>query len=388
MMLFSMYAIFGNVIFETSILVMFLSQRGVGYSHIMSLFSIMAFCVIILEYLTGVLADKYSRKWTLFLSTGTFILAEAVFVLGNNFYIFIAGIILMAVSVASKSGADMAYLYDKLLEAGKEDKFEDIASSLGSIGFIISSLSCIAGSFMAKVNICIPFISTIAFSMVSLIAIIFFKEPSITRKEKSVNSIVKSSFKSISGNKKVLGYVILSIIIFPSFHVLDKLFQPYLKTNGVKLEYFGIFYTMISVFQSLGTLLSNWLAKKYKHEPVLIGSTVLILSGFILMSVHSPLIKYFIPMVMGIGFGMYYNQNNILMNKNIGSNVRASVLSLQHAMTKLVQIGIFSGIGFIISGTPISTVFLAYSVLLGICLSAFLYLWSRANPVEVYGRSC
>lgn len=140
--LFSIYAIFGSFVFETSIFVMFLSKRGVGYSQMMSLFSIMALSVIILEYLTGVLADKYSRKWTLILSTGTFILAETVFVLGNNFYIFTVGIILMAVSVASKSGADMAYLYDKLLETGRENSFEDIASSLGSIGLIVSAASC------------------------------------------------------------------------------------------------------------------------------------------------------------------------------------------------------------------------------------------------------
>jgi len=59
---YSIYSIFASMTFETPIFFVFMVYKGLEYSQITMLFSFYAVAVIIFEYLTGVLADRYSRK--------------------------------------------------------------------------------------------------------------------------------------------------------------------------------------------------------------------------------------------------------------------------------------------------------------------------------------
>lgn len=375
--LFSVYSILSSLIFETPIFIMFLSGRGLSYSEITVLFSIYAFAVIVFEYATGVIADRYTRKGILIFSTVSLILGEVCFIFGYSLYYFLGGIVLIALSTASRSGADTAYLYDKLAESGKIEHFSDILSNLGSLTLIVSAAACIIGSASTAFGIYVPFIGTIIFSLISVLILIAFKEPHAGKSEKSADRIVRDSFKSLIKSRIVIKFVLLSIVIFPCFHILDQLFQPYMKTSGIKIEYFGIFYTMISIFQSAGTKFSGYLNKKYNPGNILFISSIVIILGFLMMSAGITYLVYLIPAVMGIGFGIYYNINNIVMNKHIDSSVRASVLSLQHALTKIVQMAMFGVISLFIDNTSLKNVFLCFSVFLIVCITILYFFFRR-----------
>ena len=96
--------------------------------------------VFLFEYITGVVADKYSRKNCLIMSALFFITGELFFVFGLGEAAFLIGVIIISISVAAKSGADSALLYDKLIEIEKNDQYPEIISRLGSYMLILGTM--------------------------------------------------------------------------------------------------------------------------------------------------------------------------------------------------------------------------------------------------------
>lgn len=375
---FSLYSIFSSMVFETPIVFMFLAYKGLKYSEITYIFSVYALAVIVFEYITGVFADKYTKKGVLIFSAVSLILGELSFIFGENIYHFIGGIILIALSIASRSGADTAYIYDKLVELNKKEDFDDIMSSLGSVLLIISAGAYIIGPILTRSQMHYPFIATIVFYVLAILMLLNFKEPYIEKKETSARRIIKKSIDTAIKNKTVMSYIILSIIIFPCYHILTWLLQPFLEQGQIKIEYFGIFYTLITVFQSLGTRMSAYLNKRYGSVKLLIGASLMIVVGFLLMSTESKSIVYIVPVVMGIGFGIYYTINNIVVNKVIGSEIRASLLSLQHAFAKTLQMIMFVVIGFFIDKYPLRMNFFFLAIYLLISVGV-IFIFFRKN---------
>jgi len=386
--IYSLYAIFSSFVFETPIFVMYLSYKGIKYSEITLLFSMQAFAIIIFEYITGIIADKYTRKFTLMFSIVMLMAGELVFIIGNNIIHFAIGMILIAISVSARSGADTAYIYDKLVEIEKEDCFEDILSTLGSITLILGTGACCIGSFLTRIGLHIPFICTIVFSVITFLSLLQFREPKIYIKEQTAKELIGKSIKTAFGNKTVLGCILLSIVIFPMYHILNWLSQPYLNQNGVRLEYFGVFYTLITLFESIGTKASGYLSKKHKPVYILFSVSYMIMLGFILMSINNSYLPYLIPAIMGISFGIYYTINSIVVNRLITSEIRASLLSLQHALTKITQVVIFAVLSLFIDKFDIGRIFLCLAIIFALLIT-IIYTVSRYsfNIDEVQKRT-
>lgn len=375
---YSLYSIFTTMFFETSIFFMYLSKKGLSYSEFSFIMSIQAVSVFLFEYITGVFADKYSRKGVLVFSTLCFISGEMLFVISNNILLFIFGIVLISLGVASRSGVDYALIYDKLVEMKKIDDFDDLMSSLGSIMLITSAIACTIGSFLFKYDIHIPFLGTIGFYIISIIFLVKIKEPHRENKETSAKKLIIKSILFAAKTKFVLGIILLSIIIFPCYHILNWIFQPYLKVQGIPIEYFGIFYTLITIFQSIGTKLSSSLNKKITSKKLLWISSFFIVFGFLLMSSEISWTTYLVPVIMGISFGVFYTINNIAINKEIESDIRASLLSLQHASTKVLQMFMFIGMGFLMDVSPLRINLIYLSAFLLIALGLIFIIFKSS----------
>ncbi|AOR22645.2 MFS transporter [Clostridium taeniosporum] len=337
---FTLYSILSCLTFESPIFVVFLVGKGITYSQVTYLFALYSFLVFAFEYVTGIIADKYSRKSTLMFSTAFLILGEMFFVMGSNIYYFMVGMVFMSVSVASKSGADMAYIYDKFIELKQQDSFDDFISNLGSAMFIASAFVFISGSFLTKFGSSLPFIGTIIAYLFCLLILFKFKEPLRESKEVSAKNIIKKNVITILYNKVLLGVILVSLLVVPSYHLLDSLLQPYLESNNIGVEFFGLFYFLFTIAESTGAKISGNLNKKFNFNEILVITAFIVSFGFLIMSLTNSLVVYITPIILGISFGIYCTINSIAVNKLIESDIRASLYSLQHALTKVVQ-GVF-----------------------------------------------
>jgi NhaP-type Na+/H+ and K+/H+ antiporter len=102
------------------------------------------------------------------------------------------------------------------------------------------------------------------------------------------------------------------------------------------------------------------------------------------MAVKLKAAAYIVPVIMGAAFGVYYTVNSIAVNKAIESEIRASLLSLQHALTKIVQMIIFALLGLVVDKYPLNTsiLFIAVIVAAGIFTVVMVYRGQFKNAVS------
>lgn len=82
------------------------------------------------------------------------------------------GILLLSISVASQSGADIAYLHDFLEQENKIESFDKILSNMSSIRVISQIGVLLVGSWICKFSMKLPFVLTIFFLSITFIILL------------------------------------------------------------------------------------------------------------------------------------------------------------------------------------------------------------------------
>ncbi len=92
----------------------FLTWGKISFTQIMILQSVFMISMFLLEIPTGAIADYLGRKTSLIIGAIINIIAVFVYTSYPNFYVFLVGEFLWAMTWALLSGADQALVYDSL----------------------------------------------------------------------------------------------------------------------------------------------------------------------------------------------------------------------------------------------------------------------------------
>ncbi len=317
----------------SGVLVPFFTDWGnITFTQVMILQSWFMFWIFILEIPTGAFADYIGRKQSLALATLFNILA--VFIYGSipNFYIFLLGEFLWAISAALVSGSTEAFIYDslkKINESKKSKKIFGRSESFSLAGIMISAPigSVIASQFGLRATMLLFSIPLVLAFLISL----SFKEPEfIHRKEsKDYLKILKEGTKYFNKNRVLKILAIDMVFIAAVAYFMIWLYQLMLKQAGLSIAYFGLVHAafvfsqilIINNFEILERILGS--KKRLIFFSAFITGAMFILGG---LTNYIPLVIFAI--IIGGGFGLARKPLfDSYMNKLIPSNERATVLS-------------------------------------------------------------
>src|SRR5688500_12219147 len=100
------YQIFNGLIFFAPVLVLYLQSKGLTMAQILTLQSVFAFGMVIMEVPTGVVADRYGKRISLVLGSFFFTLGLIIYGVSGTFLQFIIGELCASIGMAFISGAD------------------------------------------------------------------------------------------------------------------------------------------------------------------------------------------------------------------------------------------------------------------------------------------
>ena len=376
---FFLYACFSAIFFESSVMTILLQTKGLSLSAISVLVGAYSVGVFIFEYLTGIVADKYSRKSVLVLSTIFIIVGEVIFIVGRDFWSMFIGFTCLAVSVSAKSGADIALIYDYMSDQGRAESFGEFMSLLGSVCMTLCALAAFSGPFLIRNFQMLPLVATTVCALISLIFLIQLKDNNRYKAKRSFKGVVKKSISEFTKSKSNLAVLMYSVVMFPCFHVLTWILQPFLLEKGFQIEALAYVFLSFTLIQALGTRFANKISVKLGWKKSLFLSSMGIASVFVLITLpinHSIALAI---LVAGLSFGVFYTVNSIALNHQIESENRASTLSLQHAITKVAQMFVFSILGLLVNRIALDLVFLGYGLTLILIVFTLFVLHSKAE---------
>lgn len=361
------------------IVMLYLLQKGLNFTQVMTLQSIFSIGVVILEVPTGAVGDLIGRKTSMCLAGIAMILGIVVYINSTMFYQFILGEILLALGMCLKSGSDTALLYDTLKILNRTDEYTKFQGK-GQAFFLSTQIvgSIIAG-FVYDINVELPMILSIIVMSISVIIALFFKEVPIHEHIKKPSYIVQitESAKYLVNHKKVRAIVLYGMFFFIFYRVGFWYYQPYFVAVNIDTKYFGIIFGVFNGVATVSALFADKFIKYTKGKSLIMLSVLLFVSFLVLGVTKVPIGVIFI-LLQQIARGVNIPTFMKYMNKHIESHHRATIISFNSLLKNLAAAIAFPFVGFMMDNMDIFTVNLFSSLLIGVGI-IFFYVYLKSS---------
>lgn len=343
--------------FSTGLLIPVLSllliDKGASLSNISVIMGIYSLTVVIFELPTGIMADMLGRKKIYCFSLIISLLGFSVILMGNKMIFLCIGITLYGSSRALSSGSFDALFIDSYIDKFGIDKLHKITTRLSVLDALGLSSGALTGGLLPKVsNSIFPHLGTFDLNLISkiflivivlLLSIIFISEntKSETKEHISLRQHVKNSSSIVMKNETIkcifisafsTGFFLLSIETYWQPH-----FTALLPDNSM-YWLLGIISFLCFASSILGSVISEKIIGKYNlnlKKLYLVFRTILV-SSLIIAALQANVYSFIIfYSLIYIFLGMSNVPENVILNSEIPSVIRASALSLNSLILQL-----------------------------------------------------
>ncbi len=267
--------------------IVYFAQKGFSFTEISISLAIFSAGIFLFEVPTGVIADIFGRKKSVFLS---FILLALLSLLAPfiaSFWQLCILYLFWAFSLTLSSGADEAWVIDHL----HKNKRKDLVDQYYSKSIAISQLGLfLAGLFLTTLLFFFKdstnflaydklwFVQAVGMFIVSLVVLSI---PEHFKKQKTKISLLNTLHFSKSGfsyikNHKTLSKIFITILIFSfASSIWFFAYQPFLLDSGFQIKDFGWARSVVSVGGILTALFAGYLVSKFKNKHILLGAAFL-----------------------------------------------------------------------------------------------------------------
>ena len=310
---------------------LYFMTRGLTMEQVYIMISVFSVSMVIFEFPTGVVADRFSHKKSVVWS-GFGAILQFAYIIPAGFYFYLAIFILVGVSSSMRSGSNVAVLHSI------SNNFQKDLSKVRTINFIWISITTLVGGWLFTINIILPYVLN---GLSMLLAAILFNRIKVKNNFKKNNKsefgniykIAGGSLKHLKRHKKLRGIVLASSMFLATFFSYKYSLPVLFDVKNIPIIYLSTVMSLSTIFLALGTALSStkyYIRLKYTM-PLLLLLTLLL--GFMNKIFTLALV------VWGIYFlrGMFSVRSTVLVNKYSKNAIRASVMSLKSLTTRILM---------------------------------------------------
>lgn len=373
------------------ILVLFFIDRGLSLEQFMILMAIMNFTIFAMEIPGGIVADRFSRKWSIFAGRSALTLSFALMLLTTDMILLGVAFALYGIGESLISGADSALLYDSLKLESLQDRFQDTFGNTISIRLgmmVVGTIMC--GYLVGRFDLAIPLWAGLALTVVGLVPTILLVEPPIHASEEQQARTFRGEVlgywrHTVDSFRLIVRDPVLMLIIFINITIIrlclfsDRPFaQPYLRTFDYSDADIGYLYTLFigvtAVFAKFSRRIVGWVGGTERSGLV----TVALMSLISLVAmVQAPIGVVLVVALVGLNTakGLAEPFIQTAMNNRLTSDKRASCLSMGKMGMNLM--GVFMGpmFGWLADTYSLGTSLTVYQWIFGPMLAVGI-LWA------------
>ena len=337
-----------NMIFYSAVIVRFESSRGLNFTQMFMLESIISAAALVFDVPTGIWADQFGYRRVLLLGSGLCALSVAIFAFTYGFWWFAFESLLFGIGITSISGCEDALVYESISP--------ERAISLGTSAFALLNAASSAGfllglsvgSFMGASDPALPVIASIlpaVFAWVMTLKLwpvarrIQQERDGPASAPSGVRPFLSSAAKLLREQPAAVG---LSLFSHAAFVLINAIFwynQPYFARVGIPVALFGPI-TAVAVGLQMVVALLTPLAKRHMGSPAALALSCIVpgIAYIALPITRTPLLTAMLVAFIATGHAWRQPIVNDELNRRIPDGARATTLSA------LSFIGTFTGI--------------------------------------------
>ncbi len=396
-------SIFMNLDVQRSLFVLYLLQVGISQGEIGVLQSFLFFSAVALEIPSGLLADRYGRKFAIIIGFLGLFISGVGFLLFSSFIPFAIIFCLFGASIAMGSGSDRALLYDNLLAEHRADEYPKILSRARAIGAVSLGLSMLLGGILQSTwswnSVYIFFAIS---KLIGAVVVVFTPEiklppTSLSRQKKceiynetapGVFILLIDFFRSKKGAFLIplfIGFALFELSTIPLFIYG----QPFFAMQGLDVTIIAGIYAAIEAISAVMFMIAGFICSRFSLAIIAFTTTTTVAFLLFILSLNIGIITSIITFLIIMSLpAIYETSYETYIHDNIESRIRASCLSVANLINAVIigiSYALFGGLldmyGF--SLTLIIIACVCFAGLLGV--SATLLLGQQQNQLKKHG---
>ena len=320
----------------------------------------------------GMLADRWSRKGVLVISTLSLIACSLTLGTSHGLPQYLLGYLFYGCYMVTTNGVYQALIYDCLHEEGRGDTYSRVMGRAYALFLVGGGLSDICSGFLAhRLGYPFTFFVTIVPCTLNAVILMSIKEPHFHMTEQREK--IWSSF-AVSARELIRVHLLRALAIVWSILFIVEIFkqdfgQVYMLRYVTAPQAIGLLWAAYAFTWALGSFVAHYFKK---HLSWLIALSVLPL---LVMSFVDSRVSLVLFMVQAVAAAAMYNLIETRVQEATPSRVRASILSLLATSGRTVAVPASFGIGYLIAH------YNAFVALRGVTIIAVAVLayWFAAN---------
>ncbi len=352
-------------------------QLGLSDAEIFGIQSIYYIAFCLLEIPTGMVADRFDYRTSLWLGAGVLVFANMVPVFAGDYTGFLVHFLLIALARSLISGAQSAYLYEYLNahDAGHLYlKVEGVGRSYSLVGKIV--YWPVIGLLM-QWNMPSPYWLTAINAAIAVV--LALRLPPIPGWQRPVGKTSKllagvgGAFGALKKSHWLLLLMVQGIAMFTLVRILQvNLFQPVLDSKDVSVNWYGSVLAAMTIFEAIAAARPHWLSKKIGPAKSVFALTILMALSIGFIVPAGGVLTIVLLCLFSVTAGMSFPIQKKLLNDAIpDSRYRATLLSMESIMDRAVCAVVAVALGAYLAGGRLNE-FLLLSSVVTVILMALL----------------
>ena len=309
---------------------LFMNEIGFDAASIGVMAAVYAAVVPIVEVPSGILADRWSRRGVLVVSSVALTLVSLIGGLSRNVPMYMLSAVVLGVYFAMYSGTMESILYDTVLEeTGDSDAFERHFGRIQMVNSAALVLSSLAGGWLAGLTTTrLTYYVTVPAVAASIVALLRFREPRLHKSEEktSLRGHITVTYRTVAQRRRLLPVITLAALTAVLLQVIFEFGPLWLVALGAAAVVYGPYMAGLLSALGLGGLLAGRLRL---DRPGTLGVAVALmgLSSLVLTASHSILVVTVAQVILALLVVIASIHVTRLLHDAIPSSVRSGVAS-------------------------------------------------------------
>jgi len=368
---------------------LFMTQIGFDAAAVGAMAAAYAAVVPLLEVPSGILADRWSRRWVMIVGCIALMASSLIGGLSHNVITYVIGAMVLGAYFAFSSGTVDSVVYDAVVEeTGSNELYEKWIGRIRAVESAAFVLSALAGGLLAQyTSTRLTYFVTVPLVGLAIIGFLRFDEPHLheAAERLTLRSHIALTFRTMITQRAVLRVLLLAAVAGMLSSAVFEFGPLWLVALKAPAVLYGPYWAALVSTLGIGGLLISKL--RLERRLMLVALIILSVASTLLLTwTHSLAVVVGAQVVLGLILAILGIHASQLLHDAVPSSIRAGVSSGAGTMTWLLFLPFSLVFGWMAreSGVNRSGYLLAGAVIvLAVLLVASVRASRAVAPVEV-----
>ena len=362
-----------------------------AYSNVENLFLLTvvdsAFWITMIAFQVpaGLIGDKYGRKPVLFIGEAIYAVGVLAFGFSTEFWMLAGANAIWAVGVCFIVSGDTPFVYDTLLEHGRQGEFIKVSARVWTVQAIASASACVAGGILVqftdphRLDLTLKISALIG--LAGCFTILLVREPKVDRDRfRSYGKQLREGLKRVMSSRAILTLILFQIVVEIAVYVMAVFRSVYMndpKTLNLNYLQLGVFIGAFTIFGGLAAFQAGKIEGFLGEKRSLLFLLLSIISSFIVVFfVTHPaviMIQFLIYAVSALQSPIIYGY----INKRVDSPHRSTVMAIATLLFTVALTVVEIGAGWVANEFGLTTSLLVLALACTPIGFVLLLVWNR-----------